>query len=152
TSAGGTSGGSAQTVGVPLPTPPSSPPGPLTGSFVTTNIVLNWSAVPGAVGYVIRRASRPGGPYVFLMSVTETTHTDVGLDITATYYYQVAAVNTAGVSANSSVSVTAPPLAPASLSAIPGNSRVTLSWPAVINATGYVLMRGTSSNSENVVV
>jgi autotransporter-associated beta strand protein len=153
TSAGGTSGASVPAVGVPLPAPPSSAPGPLTGNFVqTTNIVLNWSGVSGAVGYVVRRASSPSGPYVFLMSVTETTYADVGLNPAGTYYYQVAAVNAAGVSANASVSVTAPPLAPASLSAIPGNARVTLSWPPVINATAYVLMRGTSNNSENVVV
>jgi rhamnogalacturonan endolyase len=153
TSAGGTSGNSTSAVAVPLPAPPANAPGSLTGSFVqTTNIVLNWPSVPGAVGYLISRATSPGGPFTFLMSVTETTYTDVGLNVAATYYYQVAAVNAAGVSTNATVSVMAPPSAPASLSAVPGDSQVTLSWSAVANATGYFLYRGTSSSNENVVV
>src|ERR1017187_5370444 len=142
TSAGGTSGNSTSAVAVPLPAPPANAPGSLTGSFVqTTNIVLNWPSVPGAVGYLISRATSPGGPFTFLMSVTETTYTDVGLNVAATYYYQVAAVNAAGVSTNATVSVMAPPSAPASLSAVPGDSQVTLSWSAVANATGYFLYR-----------
>src|SRR5208282_2468723 len=115
-------------------------------------IVLNWSPVSGAVGYVIRRATSPSGPFTLLMSVTETTYTDIGLAVTLAYYYQVAAVNAAGVSPNATVVVTAPPSAPASLSAIPGNAQVTLSWPAVVNATGYFLSRGTSSSNETTIV
>jgi rhamnogalacturonan endolyase len=153
TSAGGTSGNSASAVGVPLPAPPASAPAGLAGSFVqTTNILLVWSPVPGAVGYVIRRSTSPGGPFVFQMSVTETNYLDDGLDVTATYYYQVAAMNAAGVSTNASVTVIAPPLAPTSLSAVPGNAQIVLSWPAVPNATGYWLFRGTSSNNEDTVV
>jgi len=154
TSAGGTSGNSTAAVAVPLPSAPASAPGSLTANFVgTTSVVLNWSPVSGAVGYIIRRATSPGGPYTFLMSVTETTYTDSGLDVSTTYYYQVSAVNAAAVSANSSQSVTAPPYAPASLSAIPGNSQIILSWTPVANATkGYYLYRGTSSGNENVTV
>ena len=153
TGTGGTSTNSNSAVAVPLPSPPASAPGSLKGSFVqTTNIVLNWSPVSGAVGYVISRATSPSGPFTFLMSVTETTYTDVGLNVAVAYYYQVAAVNAAGVSPNATVTVTAPPSAPASLSAIPGDSQVILSWPAVANAAGYFLYRGTSSGNENVVV
>ena len=57
-------------------------------------------AVSGAVGYIVQRAASPGGPYTFLMSVTETTYADNGLSFNSAYYYQVAAVNAAGVSAN----------------------------------------------------
>src|SRR5262249_15529091 len=103
TRAGGTSANSASAVAVPLPAPPASAPTGLAGSFVqTTNILLTWSPAPGAVGYVIRRATSPGGPFVFQMSVTETTYLDDSQDVTATYYYQVAAMNAAGVSANAS--------------------------------------------------
>jgi len=154
TSAGGTSGNSTAAVAVPLPSAPASAPGALTANFTDSDtVVLNWSPVSGAVGYIIRRATSPGGPFTFLMSVTETTYTDNGLDISTTYYYQVSAVNAAAVSANSSQSVTAPPYAPASLSAIPGNSQVTLNWTPVANAAkGYYLYRGTSSGNENVTV
>ncbi len=153
TSAGGASATSSPTVAVPLPAPPASAPGNLTGSFIqTTNILLTWSPVPGAVGYVVRRATSAGGPFVFQMSVTETNYLDDGMDVSATYYYQVAAVNAAGVSTNASVTVIAPPLAPTSLSAIPGNGQIVLNWTAVPNATGYWLFRGTSSNNEDTVV
>ena len=153
TSAGGTSTNSNSAGTVPLPSLPAAAPGSLTGSFVqTTNIVLNWSPVSGAVGYIIRRATSPGGPFTFLMSVTETTYTDVGLNVVNAYYYQVAAVNAAGVSANATVTMTAPPNTPASLSAIPGNAQITLNWPAVANAAGYFLFRGTSSGNETTLV
>ncbi|HSU57325.1 MAG TPA: autotransporter-associated beta strand repeat-containing protein, partial [Candidatus Dormibacteraeota bacterium] len=83
---------------------------------------------------------------------TETTYLDDGLDVTATYYYQVAAVNGAGVSGNATVTVVSPPLAPTSLSAVPGNTQILLSWSTVANATGYWLFRGTTSNNEDTVV
>ncbi|MGP8218822.1 MAG: polysaccharide lyase family protein [Limisphaerales bacterium] len=153
TGAGGTSTNSAPAVGVPLPAPPASAPGSLTGSFVqTTNITLNWSAVSGAVGYIISRATSPSGPFTFLMSVTETTYTDVGLSPSTLYYYQVAAVNAAGVSANATVSVVAAPSAPASLSAVPGDTQVILTWSAVSGATGYFLYTGTTSNNVTTLV
>jgi autotransporter-associated beta strand protein len=152
TGAGGTSANSSAAVGVPLPAAPASAPGSLTGKFTgTTNITLSWSAVSGTVGYVISRATSASGPFTLLQSVAETTYLDTVL-VSGTYYYEVAAVNAAGVSANATVTVTAPPAAPASLSAIPGNALVILSWSAVANATGYFLYSGTSSSNENVVV
>jgi autotransporter-associated beta strand protein len=153
TSAGGASAGSTAAVGVPLPAPPASAPGSLTGDFVSANIVLHWSAVPGAVGYIIRRATNSGGPYTYVQNITETTYTDAGLNVGTTYYYQVTAVNAAGVSPNATVTVVPPPLAPASLSAIAGNAQVILSWTAVPGVTGYYLYSGTSSGDEtNTVV
>jgi autotransporter-associated beta strand protein len=86
------------------------------------------------------------------MSVTETNYLDDGMDVSTSFYYQVAAMNAAGVSTNASVTVIAPPLAPTSLSAIPGNGQITLSWSSVPNATGYWLFRGTSTNNEDTVV
>ena len=153
TSAGGTSTNSNPAVAVPLPSPPAGAPGSLTGNFTqTTNVVLNWSPVSGAVGYVIRRATSPGGPFTFLMSVTETTYTDVGLNVANAYYYQVAAMNAAGVSSNATITLTAPPGAPTSLSAIPGDSQITLNWSAVANAAGYFLYRGTDSGNETTLL
>jgi len=153
TSAGGTSANSTPAAAVPLPSPPASAPGSLTGSFVqATNIALHWSPVAGAVGYVIRRATSPGGPFTFVMSVTETNYTDIGLNVALGYYYQVAAMNAAGVSPDATVTVTAPPSAPVSLSAIPGNSQIMLDWSAVANAAGYYLYRGTSSGNETTLV
>ena len=152
TGAGGTSGSSTAAVGVPLPAPPTGAPGSLAGQFVqVTNITLNWSAVSGAVGYIISRSTNASGPFTYLQNITETTFLDVGLT-PGTYYYQVAAVNAAGVSANATLTVIAIPGAPASLSATPGNMQVTLSWSAVPGAASYYLYSGTISNNVTTLV
>jgi autotransporter-associated beta strand protein len=152
TSAGGTSPNSVSAVAVPQPSPPANPPGSLTGIFNSANIILNWSTSPGAVGYVVRRATSLGGPYTFIQSVTETTFTDPGLNPALTYYYQVAAVNVAGVSTAAAVTVVPPPTAPISLSAFPGNAQVVLSWTSVPGVTGYYLFSGTSPGNETNLV
>ena len=36
--------------------------------------------------------------------------------------------------------------------AVPGDSKITLAWSSVVNATGYYLYSGTSSSNENVTV
>ncbi len=110
TSAAGTSTNSVGAAAVPLPAPPASAPGSFAGEFIGANVVLNWSAVPGAVGYIIRRGTNGAGPFTYVQNITETTFTDTGLNVGTTYYYQVSAVNAAGVSASSTATVVPPPL------------------------------------------
>ena len=152
TSAAGTSTNSAAAVAVPLPSPPASAPGSVTGNFIGANVVLNWSPVSGAVGYIIRRGTNLAGPFAYVQNITPTTFTDTGLNVANTYYYQISAVNAAGVSAGSSATVVPPPLAPISLSAFPGNAQAVLSWTAVPGATGYYLYSGTESGNETNTV
>jgi len=152
TSAAGTSANSLGAVAVPLPAPPASAPGSFSGLFDGANVVLNWSAVPGAVGYIIRRGTNGAGPFTYVQNITETTFTDSGLNVATTYYYQVSAVNAAGVSTNSTATVVPPPTAPISLSAFPGNAQVVLSWIPVPGVTGYYLFSGTESGNETNVV
>ena len=155
TSAGGTSGNSTSVVGVALPTAPASKPGSLTATFyqsATTNIVLNWNAVPGAVGYLIKRATSAAGPFFFLQSVTETVYYDINLNPNYTYYYQVIAMNAGGVSITATNLANGLQPAPASLSAVGDDSQIILSWPAAGGATGYTLKRGTSSGNETTTV
>jgi len=144
TSAGGVSGNSTPVIAVPLPAVPASAPGSLSGSFSGTSIILNWTAVSGAVGYVINRATSSTGPFILVQSITETTYTDAGLNTNGAYYYQVAAVNAAGVSSNALVTVLGGPVA-LSLTAIPGNAQVSLSWNAAPAATNYVLQSSITS-------
>ena len=84
-------------------------------------------------------------------NITETTYTITGVP-PGTYYYQVTPVNAAGIATNASVTVVAPPTAPSSLSAVAGDSQVTLTWTAVANTTGYFIYRGTSSGNETTTV
>ncbi len=147
-STGGTSGNSAAVVGVALPAPPSVKPVSLIANFYqTTNIVLTWNAVPGAVGYLIKRATSAAGPFTFLQSITETVYYDIGLNASSTYFYQVIAVNAAGVSPTSTNSVNGLQPAPASLAAVGDDAKIVLSWPAASGATGYTLKRGTSTGN-----
>ena len=151
TGAGGTSGNSAAAIAKPLPPAPATTPGGLTATpLQATNITLNWSAVSGAVGYVLQRATSVNGPYSLLGSITETTCTDYGVGSNTTYYYKVTAMNSGGTSADALT--TTRPAAPASLAAVPGNTLAILTWPASIGAAGYVLRRGTSSGNETNTV
>jgi autotransporter-associated beta strand protein len=152
TSASGTSGNSVTAAAKPLPVPPATSPGSFTGEFVGTTVVLDWSSVPGAIGYIIRRSTNSSGPFTYVQNITPTTYYDTGLNVASTYYYQVCAVNAAGVSTNSTAIVVPPPTAPISLSAFPGNAQVVLSWPAVPGVTGYYLFSGTESGNETNVV
>ena len=140
-------------VAVPLPPAPATAPGSLTASMAQmTNVTLNWSAVSGAVGYVITRATSLAGTYTLLASVTETTYQDVGVSSNATYYYHVEAMNAGGTSTNALVIVNGPPAAPASLSATAGNAQIALTWAVSTGATNYVLKRGISSGNETTTV
>jgi rhamnogalacturonan endolyase len=151
TAAGGSSSNSAVTLVQLLPPAPATAPGSLVAApQQATNITLTWSAVPGAIGYVIQRGSAVTGPYALLASVTETSYTDFNVGSNATHYYQVTAMNPGGTSANSVT--TTRPAAPARLTATPGDGQVTLSWSASIGATGYIIKRGPSSGNETTTV
>jgi rhamnogalacturonan endolyase len=123
TNAAGTSGPSNSVPATPLPAPPASAPQSLAGHWTRMRdgnaIALNWSAVPGATGYVIYRSKGSQAsfqwPQNFLTALVETTYTDKGstekgaikkgLDDGKDYSYQVTAVNAAGVSPASTVRV-----------------------------------------------
>jgi len=151
TGPGGASSNSASAAVQPVPPAPSAAPGSLTTvPLQGTNITLAWSAVPGAIGYVIQRAPGIAGPYLLVGSITELTYTDHGLNSNGTYYYKVCAVNAGGTSPDSFT--TTRPAAPASLAASPGNGQVSLTWAPSIGATGYVILRGPASGAETNII
>ena len=159
TSAAGTSGNSTAVTGKPVPPPPTSAPGNFNLSDTITSasqsVTVSWSAVNGAVGYILYRANSPTGPFSFpgnyLQSMTTGSYTDNGLATNTLYTYMVVAMNAGGVSTNSII-VSTPPAAPPSLNATAGNSQVTLNWPASVGATNYIIKRGTSSGNETITV
>ncbi len=77
-------------------------------------VVLNWSAVPGAAGYNVKRASAVGGPYLNLVSgITATNYTDTSAGYATTYYYTVTALAPGFESpAAPAVAVSLPPAPP----------------------------------------
>jgi hypothetical protein len=89
--AAGVSAPSAAVTALPLPAAPSGTPGSLSGSWTRGHygdaVLLNWTPVPGAVGYVIYRAGGTANsgddsafkwPDNFVTTCSETTYTDQG--------------------------------------------------------------------------
>ena len=150
TSAGGTSGNSAVVATVPLPTPPVAAPAVTATMLLATNFNMTWPAVSGAVGYVVQRATAANGPYEMYGSISWLGTTDYGINTNTAYFYKVTAMNAGGVS--SSTLIATRPAAPTGLAAVAGNAQITLTWPAVTGASGYLVKRGASSgNATNLI-
>jgi fibronectin type 3 domain-containing protein len=148
----GSSANSAQASATPIaPTTVPAVPTGLQATAGNAQVSLSWNASTGATGYNLQRSTTSGGPYTEISTHSATTYVDSGLTNGTTYYYVVAAVNSAGTSANSnqaSATPTAPltvPVVPTGLQATAGNAQVSLFWKASTGATSYNLQRSTTS-------
>jgi fibronectin type 3 domain-containing protein len=148
----GTGPNSAQASATPEP-PLQVPPVPqnLTATAGNAEASLNWSASSGATSYHVKRATASGGPYSQVGAPTSAAYTDTSAQNGTTYYYVVSALNSAGESADS-VQVSAQPVAPTTIPAVPmgltassGNGQVSLTWSASSGANSYPVKRGTAS-------
>jgi fibronectin type 3 domain-containing protein len=148
-------------------TAPSAPQS-LAATAGDGSVSLSWVAPAsngGAAitGYNVYRGTSPGGESAtpIATGVTTTSFTDTGLTNGTTYYYTVAAVNSAGVSPQSNEASATPvavhataPSAPQSLTATGGNGSVSMSWATPSSnggspITGYNVYRGTTSGGES---
>jgi fibronectin type 3 domain-containing protein len=112
TNSAGTSAYSAQVSA--KPTAPVNPPAVPVGLLATAEnaqVALTWTASSGATGYLVLRGITGGGPYTQIATPTGASYTDSGLKNGTTYFYVVAATNSAGTSGNSA-EVSATPAAP----------------------------------------
>ena len=105
-------GGSAPTAAktaMPLPPVPSEAPADLTATRTGSKAALQWKVVPGALGYVIYRSTSASGPFNFpndfVKATPELNYVDDNLSQNTAYYYQVTAVNAAGISPKANVKV-----------------------------------------------
>jgi hypothetical protein len=88
-------------------------------------------------------------------SISTNSYTHTGRDNGTTYYYKVAAVNSAGTGTLSSeVSASTPLPAPANFSATSGNAKNTLDWDNVTGATSYTVYwdNATSVSSSSTAI
>jgi len=114
----------------------------LTASGLVKSVSLSWTAVAGATGYDVLRASSAAGPYGTPVMVTTNSYLDntTTLAVGTQYYYVVESIGSWGTSGNSSqVSATpvAPLPAPAKLTAMEGPGQIQLIWAPVTNAARY---------------
>ena len=153
-------------IGASSPVAPSAPQS-LAATAGSGSVSLTWQPPAnngGATitGYNIYRGTTPGGEgsTPIATGVTGGSFTDTGLTNGTTYYYTVAAVNSAGVSAHSNEAFATPQLvqatvpgAPTGLTAAGANSSVKLSWTAPSSnggspITSYDVYRATSPGGE----
>jgi fibronectin type 3 domain-containing protein len=135
------SSGSLSVVTVQAPAIPTG----LAATPGTLAVALNWNASANATTYNVKRATSSGGSYTVIASPTATSFTDTNAAYGTTYYYVVSASNGAAESENSAEINATPlpptPSTPGSLSALPGNAQVTLSWLSSTYATNYNVKR-----------
>jgi fibronectin type 3 domain-containing protein len=143
------------------PATASVPSGPtnLTVTPGNTGATLKWTASTSGspTSYNIYRGTATDGEAVTpvaTVSGTTTTFTDSGLTNGKTYFYNVAASNSVGVSPDTNeVSVspgaaTTTPPAPTGLAANPDDSSIELTWNPSAGATTYSIYRGTAPGAE----
>lgn len=130
---------------------PPDPPTELATTPGANSITLSWAAATGgaATGYNVKRATSPGGPYTIVGTTTAPTVTFTDSILGGiTYYYVVSAFNAIGESADvayiSAAGVLAAPVTPRGLSAVAGDSEVSVSWLASTFAASYEVKRATN--------
>jgi alpha-tubulin suppressor-like RCC1 family protein/fibronectin type 3 domain-containing protein len=129
---------------------------PPTGlSAVSTSynsIKLAWSAVSGAIGYEVYRASALTGPYALVNAVASNGFLDSSLMTGRTYYYKVKAYTLEGTnkiySADSATVSSQPVLnAPQQLQAVSQSPfSIKTTWSPVQGASGYEIYRSSTLN------
>jgi len=143
---GGSSGGGSAGGGAA----PATPAG-VTATAGDAQVSLSWGAVNAATSYYVKRSTTSGGPYAQMSAPTGTSYLDTTVTNGTKYYYVVSAGNAAGQSGNSA-EVSATPVAPTQIPAVPvgltataGNGLISLVWTAASGATSYHVKRSTSN-------
>ncbi len=143
-------------------TAPSAPLG-LTAIQNGNEIILNWSAPTYSgqsdlIGYYIYKSFNSGQETNFNQTFpTTTSYLDTLFVNNTVVYYEVAAINSIGLSPFTpevNVTTVGIPLVPQQLTATAGNGNVTLNWEAPISDGGssllnYNIYRGSSSGNES---
>ena len=137
---------------------PAAPAGLVATPASSRQINLSWTDKAGVASYSVKRSTTNGGPYTIVASgVKGTSYSDSGLTGSTPYYYVVSAVNGTGESSNSAqATATTPaptlPLAPSSLTAMPGNNQVVLNWNSSAEAASYNVKRATVSGGSYTTI
>lgn len=122
-----------------------------------SSIQVTWSAVDGATGYMLSRATDPAGTYTFIRLEPSQTYTDAGRTAGTAYYYKVRAIFQSDDAFH--ISEFSQPIVgiilgtPANLKTASVNGEsISITWNAVPGATGYELSRRTGTAGDFSVV
>jgi len=118
--------------------PPVAPTNLTATPFSSSQINLSWSAVTGATSYKVYEWVN-GAAYLLPGTATGTSCSVTGLQPNTTYYFQVAAVNSAGTGkASSWAQALTRPAAPTNFQVQrPSASALNIYWSNVAGANGY---------------
>ena len=116
-----------------------SAPSGLTATGTAGQVSLDWSAVTSASSYTVYWGNSTGvsSSSTAITSVSTDNYTHSSLDNGSTYYYKVAALDSAFTvgALSSEVSAATPLPAPDNLSVSGANNTITLTWNSVSGAT-----------------
>ena len=146
---------SAQVSATPVaPVVVPAAPASVTAVAGNAQAIVSWAAVSGATSYNLYWSKTSGVTRTNGTKITGVTSPRVvtGLTNGTPYYFIVTAVNIAGesaasvqVSATPKAVVVTVPSAPTGVSAVPGKSKIMISWDPVPGATSYNLYRSLAS-------
>lgn len=137
---------------------PATPTGLVATAASYNSTKLSWTAVTGASGYSVYRATSSSGTYSLLATVTTNTYTKTALTTGATYYYRVNAYRLVGTtkvygSQSGVVAAKVVPSTPVSLAASsPSYNSIRLTWGAVYGANGYSVYRSPSTTGTYTLI
>jgi len=154
--------GTASSDATATPFAGAAAPTALSATPSSTQVVLSWTA-PAAtggsaiVGYRVETSTNGGTTWSTLVadtSSTSTTYSATGLTNGQQYGFRVSAINGAGVGVASAIATSTPfttASSPASITAIPADTQVLLTWVAGASngasITGYVIERSDDAGS-----
>ncbi len=123
----------------------TAPAAPVLAGTVTSAsaISLSWPAATGATSYLLETSADGGTTWTTLATQATLTYSHTGLTADSAHKYRVSAIDATGTSvASNVVTLTTMLGAPTGLAAtVNSATRVTLSWAAVADATGYKIER-----------
>jgi hypothetical protein len=133
----------------PVTTSIAAPTG-LTATASTGQIALTWSAVSGAASYDLYRATGNGQETLYKSGITGASYADISVTAGQTYYYEVAAVGSAGQVSAFSNQASATSVTPAPTSSavfVMADGTTSGNWKGVYGADGFDVITDPSANN-----